>query len=342
MSNTPVDREGNRYDDYILFSDDSEHGYCAKNIVSGKYMKGTHSQGYRKIIFMRRDVDNNKIQHVSSLASWRACTFIGPPPTDHHTADHIDRNRRNDSLTNIRWATKTEQVLNKDKVRNSGKHVPIIATRGDDVRHYRSLSIACEELNLRRSNASGVLFGKYTHIKGWVFRYDYIQDFNGEVWINYNPKYYVSNHGRIKKEVPGGYVEITHDTKKDYITIRVGSTNRLLHVVIAELFGDLIARRQLDPNVQVDHINGDRKNNHINNLQVLNSKDHVTKTLGKPVLIEDRGTNICIEFPSITEAANHIGENYYYMSNYLSNKSEHPKYNISYVVDAKRMKFDTT
>ncbi len=38
-----------------------------------------------------------------------ASTFHGPPPTQKHTADHVDRNPNNDTVGNIRWATKKEQ-----------------------------------------------------------------------------------------------------------------------------------------------------------------------------------------------------------------------------------------
>jgi hypothetical protein len=39
--------------------------------------------------------------------------FHDLPPTDQHTVDHIDRNRLNNSADNLRWATSTEQNLNR-------------------------------------------------------------------------------------------------------------------------------------------------------------------------------------------------------------------------------------
>jgi hypothetical protein len=40
-------------------------------------------------------------------------TFVGFAPTEEHTADHRDLNTKNNKLTNLRWATKKEQALNK-------------------------------------------------------------------------------------------------------------------------------------------------------------------------------------------------------------------------------------
>lgn len=46
-----------------------------------------------------------------------ALTFIGYPPSSDSTVDHIDRNRSNDCLENLRWATRSDQMLNRSKSR---------------------------------------------------------------------------------------------------------------------------------------------------------------------------------------------------------------------------------
>jgi len=43
--------------------------------------------------------------------------FTGPPPTDDHTADHIDRDRGNNCIGNLRWATPSEQAKNQERIR---------------------------------------------------------------------------------------------------------------------------------------------------------------------------------------------------------------------------------
>lgn len=58
-------------------------------------------------------VYNGKRVHVLVIE-----TFIGMRPSDLHTVDHIDRNRNNNHIDNLRWATPSEQSMNQ-----SNKHV---------------------------------------------------------------------------------------------------------------------------------------------------------------------------------------------------------------------------
>jgi len=43
--------------------------------------------------------------------------FTGPPPTDDHTVDHIDQNKENNCVGNLRWATASEQSKNRRSMR---------------------------------------------------------------------------------------------------------------------------------------------------------------------------------------------------------------------------------
>ena len=45
-----------------------------------------------------------------------AYTFLGPPPDDTYTVDHIDRNPRNNRASNLRWASPTQQAENRERI----------------------------------------------------------------------------------------------------------------------------------------------------------------------------------------------------------------------------------
>ncbi|AGE49051.1 hypothetical protein ATCVBr0604L_108L [Acanthocystis turfacea Chlorella virus Br0604L] len=59
-------------------------------------------------------------------------TFLGPPPTVYHTAEHKDQNRGNDVLSNIIWEDKSGQRLNQ--TRPVELHTAYIIVK-DDVEH---------------------------------------------------------------------------------------------------------------------------------------------------------------------------------------------------------------
>lgn len=80
--------------------------------------------------------------------------FIGPPPTDDHTVDHIDQNKENNCLGNLRWATASEQAKNRECVRrievydtkNPGVTGKIFDTEHDAAEEYGTTQSAVSEV----------------------------------------------------------------------------------------------------------------------------------------------------------------------------------------------------
>ena len=64
-----------------------------------------------------------------------ALAFLGTPPSPNHTVDHIDRNRSNNCVENLRWATKKEQRANTIRAPRmvSGRWVKVKATNQSGV-----------------------------------------------------------------------------------------------------------------------------------------------------------------------------------------------------------------
>lgn len=65
--------------------------------------------GYYKVTIY----DDTGTQKTLSVARAMLSTFVGPPPTPHHTADHIESEHKLDNrLSNLRWFDKSGQSTN--------------------------------------------------------------------------------------------------------------------------------------------------------------------------------------------------------------------------------------
>lgn len=124
-----------------------------------------------------------------------------------------------------------------------------------------------------------------------------------EMWkpiTGYEGKYEVSNYGRVKnlpfvyvsgrngnqtKEVPEG-IRKTCISPKGYeqVVIRKNGDKRtvLIHHLVWDAFGNA-TRNGIK--LQIDHIDGNKTNNHINNLQVLTAKENRRKSINRDLPI---------------------------------------------------------
>ena len=90
------------FPNYLIYRDGRVWG-----VKRGKFLKPTYDKdGYSKYTLCK----NNKVK-VFFLHRLLAITFI-PNPENKPCIDHIDRNRQNNNLDNLRWATIQENALN--------------------------------------------------------------------------------------------------------------------------------------------------------------------------------------------------------------------------------------
>ena len=83
----------------------SNHGNI-KSVITGKFLKGTLSCGY-----MRVGLKNDDGKSCLLIHRLIANEFI-PNPDDKKFVDHMDRNRTNNNILNLRWVTSTENNQN--------------------------------------------------------------------------------------------------------------------------------------------------------------------------------------------------------------------------------------
>ena len=119
--------------------------------------------------------------------------FLGPPPSTRHTIDHIDSDRANNHIDNLRWATPSEQMTyshQREDRRTSGpaKSKSICARkRGTDAWvEYPSIRGAAEALQVHASNIQRTFRpeSKRHHTGGYEFKLAPVAYLPGEVWVD--------------------------------------------------------------------------------------------------------------------------------------------------------------
>lgn len=90
-----------------------------------------------------------------------------PNPENKPTVDHIDRDRRNNDISNLRWATYIEQRNNQ----TSGER-KVIASKNGVESHYISISECAREIGSNSGNVTAVCKGKRKSANGYKIRYE--------------------------------------------------------------------------------------------------------------------------------------------------------------------------
>ena len=140
----------------------------------------------------------------------------------------------------------------------------------------------------------------------------YTGDLENEIWKPYQ-NYLVSNYGRVrhatknnllKPSLTCGYYKVR--LSKDGLT-----EDKMVHKLVWELFSDWDTPDSISV---IDHIDGNKTNNHINNLRKISLSENVkaalyetkTNATAKRVAQYDLNDNFIKEFPSAASAAREL------------------------------------
>ena len=151
-----------------------------RNRQSGKALVYHKTKkGYNNVTVMNDSGKRCCILVGRALAS----TFIGPPTTPKHTADHRDRNPQNDTLDNIRWLCKKGQTNNRymPKTQKSS----FIVVRGNEektIKEWVKYTNSKNNINPHGRKYTEGMIIKYAQRKQCGFSYKEYPDLVGEVW----------------------------------------------------------------------------------------------------------------------------------------------------------------
>jgi len=275
-------------------------------------LPGKKQNGYRQIIFETKGYLVHRI----------VCrTFHGPPPDDSHTqVDHIDNDRGNNNISNLRWVTgafnmRRNVETRKSHVNKTSKPLFARAIGTEEWTWFPSSEEAARQIGGGSGGVSSVLKGKSKTYYGFEFKYDtetMSAVLPGEEWAKVKDTgVEISNMGRVKSR--NGVITTPNDGN-----VAINKKNYYVHRLVCQAFhGDPPSEKHTD----VNHIDLDRTNNKASNLEWVTRSENIKHSyannkkrkssggnLSKAVLARPvTGGGDCERYSSTVEAAARYG-----------------------------------
>lgn len=232
-------------------------------------------------------------------------------PDNLPTVDHINRIRHDNRVENLRWCSRSDQLLNQDrqKANSSGRPVYQLSLEGEIIKRWDKVIDACSTLGLQPPNVSACLNGRQKSAGGFLWKHcdDIDEDLEGEIWKQLDEHGYIriSNMGRVYTHLFGK--RYGHKTDTGYMTVRIDDKKELIHrLVCATFHGEAPLGKDY-----VNHKNGDKSDNRAENLEWVSQRENVihARETGlsirkhKAVIQMDDQGNVLNTFSSVAGAA---------------------------------------
>ena len=289
--------------------------------------------------------NNEKIRKTLKVHRLVAQAFI-PNLEEKLEVNHKDKNKLNNNIENLEWMTRKENNIHRCEgikiVCNKNKPVLRIDKKTNSIlEKYNSIELAgiwafengyTKTIHNGRNAIGNCVNGLSKCAYKFIWKYENAnEDLENEIWRKVvlenmdmgEKEYFVSNLGRFKNS-SGIIMDNYKINDNGYIRVYIFNKTFALHRLIALTFIDNPYKKE-----QVNHIDGNKINNNIENLEwVTNSENQIHKFkigLGnnkfiKKIIQLDLDLNQIKQFNSIMEASRELNISYNKIKNNLCNK----------------------
>jgi hypothetical protein len=240
---------------------------------------------------------------------------------DKPIVNHIDGNKKNPHIQNLEWTDYFDNALHAHATELHPKKKKVndyVYYQLDDdknvMKTFFSISDINDELDIKYDDDLRKIMknkDENTKLFNYYWRREKINHdkYNDEIWKFANigrdiDKYIeVSNYGRVRNVKTEHYYVLIK--KGSYYRVSIKCGDKKFSYPVHRLVALSFLENKYGSNAHVDHINKDKINNHVSNLQWLSPKEHMKKDKGIPIVeVKDNGDIIYYE--TITEAAEEI------------------------------------